>query len=186
MLATFSARPGPPRGRRTDAEGADMFASPVLVEGDPFWDPVAWSWPPIGILLAGTVLATIVFVVRLVLQPEEPEQATEDLVHEAVRSARERPRALQRRLDADAGRDDPSEPAPRRPPPPPAPRRPRCPPPAVSCWARPVLRASPRSPPPRTSTATRWPISTRSCGRPAAPPRCSRCPWPRASRTPRR
>src|SRR5690625_7949542 len=60
MLATFSARPGPPRGRRTDAEGADMFASPVLVEGDPFWDPVAWSWPAIGILLAGTVLATIV------------------------------------------------------------------------------------------------------------------------------
>src|SRR5690625_7746197 len=83
MLATFSARPGLPRGRRTDAEGADMFASPVLVEGDPFWDPVAWSWPAIGILLAGTVLATIVFVVWLVLQPEEPDQDTEDLVDKA-------------------------------------------------------------------------------------------------------
>ena len=113
MLATFSARPGPPRGRRTDAEGADMFASPVLVEGDPFWDPVAWSWPAIGILLAGTVLATIVFVVWLVLQPEEPDQDTEDLVDKAVRSDRERARAIQRRLDADAGRDDTSEPDPR-------------------------------------------------------------------------
>jgi len=87
-----------------------MGASPVLVEGDPFWDPVAWSWPAIGILLAGTVLATIVFVVWLVLQPEEPDHDTQDLVDKAVRSDRERARTIQRRLDADAGRDDTSEP----------------------------------------------------------------------------
>src|SRR5699024_12293902 len=100
MLATFSARPGPPRGRRTDAETADMFASPVLVEGDPFWDLVAWSWPAIGILLAGPVLATIVFVVWLVLQPAEPDQGTEDLVAKAVPGDRERARAIQRQLAA--------------------------------------------------------------------------------------
>lgn len=87
-----------------------MGASPVLVAGDPFWDPVTWSWPAIGILLAGTVLATIVFVVWLVLQPEEPDQDTEDLVDKAVRSDRERARTIQRRLDADAGREDASEP----------------------------------------------------------------------------
>ena len=87
-----------------------MGASPVLVEGDPFWDPVAWSWPAIGILLAGTVLGTIVFVVWLVLQPEEPDHDTQDLVDKAVRSDRERARTIRRRLDADAGRDDTSEP----------------------------------------------------------------------------
>src|SRR5699024_4667531 len=108
MLATFSARPGPPRGRRTDAEGADMFASPVVVEWAPSWAPTAWSGSAIGIPLAGTVLATIVFGVWLVLQPEEPDQDTEDLVDKAVRSDRERARAIQRRLDADAGRDDTS------------------------------------------------------------------------------
>lgn len=78
--------------------------------GDSFWDPVTWSWPAIGILLAGTVLATIVFVVWLVLQPEEPDQDTEELVDKAVRSDRERARTIQRRLDADTGRDDTSEP----------------------------------------------------------------------------
>lgn len=87
-----------------------MGADAAPFGSDPFWDPVSWSWPAIGILLAGTVLATIVFVVWLALQPEEPEDHTEDLVDKAVRSDRDRARSIQRRLDADAGRDDASEP----------------------------------------------------------------------------
>ena len=43
-----------------------------LFEGDPFWDPVSFSWPLMLILLALCLLLTIVFLVWMALQPEEP------------------------------------------------------------------------------------------------------------------
>ncbi|WP_304502135.1 hypothetical protein [Brachybacterium sp. FME24] len=85
-----------------------VVAAPL--EGDPFWDPISFSWPLLGILLAITVLLTIGFVVWLVLQPEEPDHDTKDLVDKATRHDRERAQAIRRRLDADSGRDDTSGP----------------------------------------------------------------------------
>lgn len=87
-----------------------MGANPAPFEGSPIWDPVSWSWPLLGILLAGTFLLTLVFVVWTILQPDEPEHDTDDLVDKATRSDRERARTIQRRLDADTGRADTSEP----------------------------------------------------------------------------
>lgn len=75
-----------------------------------FWDPVAFSWPLLGILLGGTVVLTIAFLVWVVLQPEEPDLDTKPLVDKAVQRDLERAHIIARRLDADSGRADASEP----------------------------------------------------------------------------
>lgn len=79
-------------------------------EGDPFWDPVAFSWPLLAILAAICLLLTIGFVVWLVVQPEEPELDTTPLVDKAIREDRETATTIRRRLDADTGRADAAEP----------------------------------------------------------------------------
>ncbi|APX33786.1 hypothetical protein BH708_14900 [Brachybacterium sp. P6-10-X1] len=80
------------------------------MQGDPFWDPIAFSWPLFGIFLAIAVVLTIGFVVWMVLQPEEPDHDTTDLVDKATEHDRDRARTIRRRLDADSGRADASEP----------------------------------------------------------------------------
>lgn len=80
------------------------------LEGDSFWDPVAASWPLMALLGAICLVLTIAFVVWLVLQPEEPDMDTERLVDEAVRADRDEAALTRRRLDADAGRADVSDP----------------------------------------------------------------------------
>lgn len=80
------------------------------LEDSGFWDPVAFSWPLMGILLAITAVLTIAFVVWTVLQPEEPRHDTTPLVDRATRQDRSRAATIRRRLDADAGRADPAEP----------------------------------------------------------------------------
>lgn len=88
-----------------------IIAGPAsLFEGDPFWDPVAFSWPLLLILAAICLLLTIGFVVWLVIQPEEPERDTTPLVDRATRADRERAARIHRRLDADTGRADAAEP----------------------------------------------------------------------------
>lgn len=87
---------------------APLEAAPL--ENDPFWDPIAASWPLIGILLAGVAVLTIAFAVWLVIQPDEPEHDTTDLVDRAVERDRDRARSISRRQDADTGRADTSEP----------------------------------------------------------------------------
>ena len=81
-----------------------------LFEGDPFWDPVSFSWPLMLILLALCLLLTIVFLVWMALQPEEPEDYTTALVDKATRQDRDSAATIRRRLDADAGRADSAEP----------------------------------------------------------------------------
>lgn len=46
----------------------------------------------------------------MVIQPDEPEHDTTELVDRAVDRDRARTRTISRRLDADAGRADTSEP----------------------------------------------------------------------------
>lgn len=91
-----------------------MIVAELLATGgfknDPFWDPVEPSWPLFGILLAGTALLTIAFVVWLVIQPEEPEKDTAELVDQAVARDIDRARTVSRRQDADTGRADTAEP----------------------------------------------------------------------------
>lgn len=85
-----------------------LLAAPL--EGDSFWDPVAASWPLMALLGAIVLVLTIGFVVWLVLQPEEPDMDTEHLVDEAIRADRDEAALIRRRLDADAGRTDVSDP----------------------------------------------------------------------------
>lgn len=86
------------------AGGAGTF------EGDPFWDPVAFSWPVMLILGAICLLLTIAFMVWTVLQAEEPDLDTTPLVDKAVREDRDSATTIRRRLDADTGRADAAEP----------------------------------------------------------------------------
>lgn len=79
-------------------------------EGDAFWDPVPGSWLLMGILVAIVVVLTIVFLVWTAVQPDEPDHDTKELVDRAVRRDRERAASIRRRLDADSGRADTSEP----------------------------------------------------------------------------
>lgn len=83
---------------------------PLALVGDPFWDPVPFSWSLLLILTAICLLLTIGFVVWMVLQPEEPEADTKPPVDKATRQDRETAVTIRRRLDADTGRSDPSEP----------------------------------------------------------------------------
>lgn len=78
--------------------------------GGSLWDPVAATWPLMALLGAGCLLLTIGFVVWLVLQPDEPEQDTTPLVDKAVDHDRGRAALIRRRLDADSGRADVSDP----------------------------------------------------------------------------
>lgn len=78
--------------------------------GDPFWDPVAFSWPLLLILAAICVLLTIGFMVWVAVQPEEPEHTTKPLVDKATRRDRETAQTIRRRLDADTGRANTTEP----------------------------------------------------------------------------
>lgn len=81
-------------------------------EDSPFWNPdlPGSFWSVFGILLAGTAVLTIAFVVWMVIQLDEPEHDTTELVDKAVDRERDRARTISRRLDADAGRADTSEP----------------------------------------------------------------------------
>lgn len=83
-------------------------ASPF--QGDSFWDPVAFSWPLMLILAAICILLTLAFVVWLVLQPDEPDLDTKPLVDKATRRDRTTATTIHRRLDADTGRADTTEP----------------------------------------------------------------------------
>lgn len=87
-----------------------VAGSVIAFGGDPFWDPVPFSWPLLLILLALCLLLTIGFVVWLVVQPEEPEHSTKPLVDRAVQHDRESAVTIRRRLDADSGRADPADP----------------------------------------------------------------------------
>ncbi|MCT1430372.1 hypothetical protein M3G50_06340 [Brachybacterium muris] len=93
-----------------------MIAATLLAatpfEDSPFWNPdlPGSFWSVFGILLAGTAVLTIAFVVWMVIQPDEPEHDTTELVDRAVGRERDRARIISRRLDADAGRADTSEP----------------------------------------------------------------------------
>lgn len=79
-------------------------------EGSSFWDPVGFSWTILLILAALCVVLTIGFLVWTALQPEEPEFDTTEMVDRAIRHDRETATTIRRRLDADTGRADTSEP----------------------------------------------------------------------------
>lgn len=79
-------------------------------EDSGFWDPVAFSWPLMGILLALTAVLTLAVVVWTVLQSDEPDVDTTPLVDRATTRDRARAATIRRRLDADVGRADTSEP----------------------------------------------------------------------------
>lgn len=85
-----------------------VLAAPF--RSDPFWDPVAFSWPILGILLALTAVLTIGLLAWAVLQSEEPDHHTRELVDRATRRDRGRADDVRYRLDAEAGRADPSTP----------------------------------------------------------------------------
>lgn len=89
--------------------GIRAAAAPSLAS-DPYWGPVAFSWPVLLILLAICLLLTIGFVVWTVLQPDEPDLDTTELVDKATRQDREKAATIRRRLDADTGRADAAEP----------------------------------------------------------------------------
>lgn len=110
MLAGISVDPGAPPGSSChDRMGVAMVAAAPM-QGDPFWDPIAFSWPLFGIFLAIALVLTIGFAVWMVLQPEEPRHDTTELVDKATAHDRDRARTIGRRLDADSGRTDASEP----------------------------------------------------------------------------
>lgn len=111
-----------------------------VLQGAPFWDPVPFSWPLMLLMLAACLLLTIGFLVWTALQSDAPDPrgshtGSSDprgshtggsdargsdagtpgsdpgrLLDRAVARDRARARTVQRRLDADAGRADTSEP----------------------------------------------------------------------------
>ncbi|MGP9683198.1 MULTISPECIES: hypothetical protein [unclassified Brachybacterium] len=85
-----------------------VLAAPF--RSDSFWDPVAFSWPLLGLLVALTAVLTIGFLTWAVLLPEQPEHDTRELVDRAVRRDRGRADDVRRGLEAEAGRADPSAP----------------------------------------------------------------------------
>ena len=108
MLTWISAAPALGRDRAAHPEGGPVQL--LAFVGDPFWDPVPFSWPLMLILLALCLLLTIVFLVWMALQPEEPEDDTTALVDKATRQDRDSAATIRRRLDAETGRADPTEP----------------------------------------------------------------------------
>ena len=101
-----------------------------VLQGAPFWDPVPFSWPLMLLMLAACLLLTIGFLVWTALQSDAPDPRGSHtggsdphssdagtpgsdpgrLLDRAVARDRARARTVQRRLDADAGRADTSEP----------------------------------------------------------------------------
>lgn len=79
-------------------------------QGDPFWDPVPFSWPVLGLLLVGVLVLTLGVVVWTVLQPDEPAADTTELVDRAVDRDRTRAQSVTRRMDAESGRADAADP----------------------------------------------------------------------------
>ena len=110
MLAWISVGPGTTPGPSHHDRMGVLVVVAAPLRSATFWDPVAFSWPLMGFLLAITAMLTIGFVVWMVLQPEEPEHDTKDLVDRATRRDRESAHMIRRRLDADSGRADTSEP----------------------------------------------------------------------------
>ena len=108
MLTWISA--APPLGRDRTAHPRGGPVQLLAFVGDPFWDPVPFSWPLLLILGAVFLLLTIGAVVWLVLQPEEPDLDTGPLVDKATRQDRDSAATIRRRLDAETGRADPTEP----------------------------------------------------------------------------
>lgn len=97
------------RGPRGVLVGIVAGGTPPF-RGDPFWDPVAFSWPLLLILVAVCLVLSIGLAVWLAIQPEEPDRDTRPLVDRATRRDRERAAMVRRRLDADTGRADAAEP----------------------------------------------------------------------------
>lgn len=87
-----------------------VIADAAPFQGDSLWDPIAFSWPLLLILAAICILLTLAFVVWLVLQPEEPDFDTKPLVDRATHRDRTTAVTIHRRLDADTGRADTTEP----------------------------------------------------------------------------
>lgn len=104
------AQGGPGTPGELLAQGGPATPGELLTQGGSFWEPVPFSMPLLLILAAFCLLLTIAFVVWLVIQPEKPEFDTAELVDKATRQDRERAALIQRRLDADSGRADASEP----------------------------------------------------------------------------
>lgn len=75
-----------------------------------FWDPVAFSWPVMAVLIIGTIVLTIGFAVWYVLQPEEPDFDTKKIVKKATDRDRREADLIAHRLDAEAGREDSAHP----------------------------------------------------------------------------
>ena len=73
-------------------------------------DPPPWSWVTFGVLCLITVVLTVGFLLWMMLQPEEPEFDTTELVEKITRHDQERAATIRRRLDADTGRADAAEP----------------------------------------------------------------------------
>lgn len=82
----------------------------ILAQTGSFWEPVPFSIPLLLVMAAFCLLLTIIYVVWLVIQPEEPDHSTTELVDKATRQDREEAELITRRLDADSGRADASEP----------------------------------------------------------------------------
>jgi len=81
-----------------------------VFQGDSFWDPVPFSWPLMLIMLAVCLLLTIAFLVWTAVQSDKPDTDPGPLLDRATARDRKKARTVQRRLDADAGRADTSEP----------------------------------------------------------------------------
>lgn len=75
-----------------------------------FWEPVEFSWTILVILVAVCAVLTIGFMVWTALQRDEPDFDTTAEVDRAVRRDLDAAATLRRRLDADTGRADTSEP----------------------------------------------------------------------------
>ncbi|MGY5765743.1 hypothetical protein ACXET9_11130 [Brachybacterium sp. DNPG3] len=80
------------------------MTSPLHAGG--FWDPVPFSWPLLGIMIAALLVLTVGFVLWTALQSDEPATAQEELVDRAVARDQEAARLARRRFEADAGRTD--------------------------------------------------------------------------------
>lgn len=77
-----------------------------ILRADGFWDPVPFSWPLMGVLLAALLVLTVGFVLWTALQPDEPSTEEKELVDRAVERDRSAAQLTRRRLDADSGRTD--------------------------------------------------------------------------------
>ncbi len=75
-----------------------------LILADGFWDPVPFSWPVMGILLAGIAVLTVGFLIWLMLQPDEPDMSSSAEIKRATRRDREAAAQIMTSLSSEAGR----------------------------------------------------------------------------------